>query len=815
MDDAPRKLMILAFIAILLLPLVSSEEATDLEKYLDCLTDKKVDIVFVFDTTNSMGGEINELCAIAQNFATDLNASHIDHRLGLLEFRDFPKTCSDDGTSCGSPGDFPYRVKGDGNLTEDTNTFNSWLKELKAGGGGSGGPEAVLAALRHAGSDCRWRDDAEKVIIVVTDVGPHPDGDCCNAEGDTLNGTIFGLTGEGAKVYVIGPNDAALKKIAGETGGQLFKIRSGLSLKPLLKEITGAMSCSFKVEAETTCQNKTLVAKVRLVGKEVIPYVAGQTEAWMYINQAGNSSRYNLSYDQAADAYLVSVPDTCGSVELTVYGHVGERSAVQTTKVDCGSCTAATALETSNQPPEMIGLTADPTSPQETGAVIIWTAVAKSPDSDPLLYRFFLNDEPITNWTVTNWTAENSWTWKPLKAGSYRIEAQVRDETNGLDDRRSDSFEIDQHAPPAPIVTTPLVPTIPAIDAHVESWNKVFGGSNWDEGISGVQTSDGGYIIIGLLQSTEIGKAGIWLIKTDAKGNKLWDKTFGKYPNEEGNSVQQTNDGGYIIIGKTSDIGVLLLIKTDTDGNEIWDRTFDTFDGIGHSVQQTTDGGYIITGYASSIGAGNTDVWLIKTDASGNKLWDKTFGGSNDDSASSVQQTNDGGYVVAGATSSIGAGNTDVWLIKTDASGNKLWDKTFGGSGEETGASVQQTTDGGYIITGTTDSFGAGGGLFGGDAWLIKTDSQGNDIWNRTFGGSNSESSNSVQQTNDGGYIIVGTTFSFGTRSNGDKFGLKFDSNGEVIKDTNGMFSVMGSPSDVWLIKTDADGHAPSSPEGD
>ncbi|HSD57281.1 MAG TPA: vWA domain-containing protein, partial [Methanotrichaceae archaeon] len=315
MESALQKLMILVFLAIIVLSPASAKDARELDKYLDCLTDKNIDIVFVFDTSNSMGGEINELRAIARDFAKDLDASRIDYRLGLVEFRDFPQSCKgSDVTACGSPGDFPYIVKGDGNLTTEIDTFNSWLKELKAGGGGSFGPEAVLAAIRHAMSDCQWRSDAEKVIIVLTDAPPHPDGDCCNAEGDTLEGTIFGLAGEGARAYVVGPENAALKRIAGDTGGQFYKIRSGVSLKPLLKEITGAMSCSFRIETEATCENKTLVAKVRLVGKEVIPYVAGQTEAWMYINQSRSSSRYNLNYDSTTGAYLAEVPGVCGPV---------------------------------------------------------------------------------------------------------------------------------------------------------------------------------------------------------------------------------------------------------------------------------------------------------------------------------------------------------------------------------------------------------------------------------------------------------------------------------------------------------------------
>jgi len=314
----------------------------NLDKYLNRLTDKKVDIVFVFDTSNSMGGEINELRAIANKFAADLEASHIDYHLGLVEFRDFPITCSEGKkVQCGSPGDFAYLIKGNGTLTSEISTFNSWLEELEADGGGSGGPEAILAALRHAGSDILWREDAEKEIILLTDAGPHSDGSCCNAEGDTLEGTIFGLTHLGARVNVIGPDDASLKKIAKDTGGQFFRIRSGLSLKPLLEKIAEAMSYSFNMTIDATCDNGTLVSLAWLVGSESIPYIPDQTEAWAYLDQAGRMSRYNLSYDTGAGAYQIKVPDICGPVDLTVYGRVVERSSAQTIHVDCGTCGAS------------------------------------------------------------------------------------------------------------------------------------------------------------------------------------------------------------------------------------------------------------------------------------------------------------------------------------------------------------------------------------------------------------------------------------------------------------------------------------------
>lgn len=300
-------------------------------------------------------------------------------------------------------------------------------------------------------------------------------------------------------------------------------------------------------------------------------------------------------------------------------------------------------------------------------------------------------------------------------------------------------------------------------DGEME-WSQTFGGEDREKAFSVQQTTDGGYIVAGytMLFASEYNVYDVYLIKTDSNGNKEWSQTFGEARWDQANSVQQTADGGYILAGVTDWYpqepwwvgGDFYLIKTNYLGNEEWSQTFG---GEGSecawSVQQTTDGGYILAGCTDSFGAGDDDAYLIKTDYLGNEEWSQTFGGADEDWARSVQQTTDGGYILAGYTYSFGAADADVYLIKTDPSGEVEWSQTFGGTERDQAYSVQQTADGGYILAGYTYSLGTE--VY--DAYLIKTDPMGNEEWSQTLSGKGLAMALSVQQTADDGYILAGT----------------------------------------------------------
>ncbi|MBN2383127.1 hypothetical protein JXQ70_09620 [bacterium] len=312
------------------------------------------------------------------------------------------------------------------------------------------------------------------------------------------------------------------------------------------------------------------------------------------------------------------------------------------------------------------------------------------------------------------------------------------------------------------------------------TWSRTFGGPEADYGHSVRQLSDGGYVIAGETHSFGAGSSDIYLIRTDENGHELWSRTYGGESEEWGMSVQESCAGGFIMVGSTYSYGSgmhdVYLIKTDDRGNELWSKIFGGVnDDQGWSVQETNDRGYIITGMCGfSHMTYKENVYLIKTDDQGNELWSKMYGGKKEECGMSVQQTVDNGYIILGRTKSYGVGYSDFYLIKTDELGNECWSRTFGGEGAEWGYSVQQIEDG-FILIGSKDYMEA----YGAEILFIKTDERGNELWTRTFGGYMHECGYSGQQTSDGGYIIVGGTNSFGAGSH-DVYMIKTDQDGNI-----------------------------------
>jgi len=296
-------------------------------------------------------------------------------------------------------------------------------------------------------------------------------------------------------------------------------------------------------------------------------------------------------------------------------------------------------------------------------------------------------------------------------------------------------------------------------------------------------------------------------------------RTYGEMENGEAFCVVQTSDGGYALVGFTQSRERAWLVKTDPDGNMEWNKTFE--DGSANSIVQTGDGGYVIAGSTSSFGAGGSDFWLVKTDSVGNMVWNQTYGGSRDDSAKSMVQTGDGGYAIAGDTESYGVSFTDFLLVKTDSLGNMEWNQTYDAiKGRDYAHSVVQTSDGGYALMGRTQS----SVVEGYDCWLIKTDSFGNMFWNKTYG-EGGIYPNSIVQTSDGGYAIAGfkgtiSDFSFfKTDSSGNMewnktYGdLKSDYAHSVVQTSDGGYALVGAKEQtnmllttMWLVKTDSSG---------
>ena len=325
------------------------------------------------------------------------------------------------------------------------------------------------------------------------------------------------------------------------------------------------------------------------------------------------------------------------------------------------------------------------------------------------------------------------------------------------------------------------------------SWTrflKSFGDQNFDYGRSILQTENEDYLILGYNSALGNSANNISLIRTDSDGNMIWEQDINLSQTDKAYDFIITTDGNYLIVGQsTSSINGssdILLLKTNSFGTVEWELHYgDDQDNIGQSVYQTYDGGFIVCGFTVSPNTGYNYVYLLKINSEGVEEWSKSYGGEGHDYGYSVLQDTDGGYIIAGVSRSSGDSNGDGFLMKTDSDGNQLWSKTYGGPLAEVIYDVDFTSDGGFILAGHTNSYGNGAN----DAFLIKVNSGGVEEWSQTFGSAGTDYARSGTQTNEGGYFITGYSDSFGSGTF-DPWWIKVDQDGNYEKDqvyiTNG-----------------------------
>ena len=371
------------------------------------------------------------------------------------------------------------------------------------------------------------------------------------------------------------------------------------------------------------------------------------------------------------------------------------------------------------------------------------------------------------------------------------------------------------------------------------SWfifSNTYNDASFDYGRYLIQTNDDGYLVAGNTSLLGDNYSNVLMLKVDHTGEQVWRKDYTYSSNDRVNTVIELEDGSLVMAGfstsNTNSSKDLLIMRTDSEGNIEWQSLYgDTRDEIANSISSASDGGFIIAGEITNENTGNSSCYLLKVNNNGEFEWDRSFGGSLNDQGFFLISANDGGFVITGVTRSQSDSSGDLWLIKVNNTGEILWEKTFGGENFESGRSLQQTSDDGYIIVGQTESFGNGNN----DAYLLKTDSQGNEIWSRTYGGSGTDQGRYVVETLDQGYIISGYTDSYGSMGGFNFWLIKTDSNGDLewqeyyggsgddrafcgIQASDGGYAIVGQSNtggstgvDILLVKTDDIGNADPS----
>ena len=301
-----------------------------------------------------------------------------------------------------------------------------------------------------------------------------------------------------------------------------------------------------------------------------------------------------------------------------------------------------------------------------------------------------------------------------------------------------------------------LITQISLAQSPDTTWTKIFATPGDDYGEYVEQTDDGGFIIVGSTDSS--GSDDVLLIKTNSAGDTIWTKIYGTYRWDYASCVHQTSDGGYIIFGDTDSFYPTRwngwLIKTNSNGDTLWTKVFTgpKYYFIRSGLELASGNGYVFTGYSKTSAAGNEDIWFARTNMNGDTVWTKTFAGSGREFSFSIAHASNGDLLIAGTTESFGAGESDALIIRVEGDGDFVWTKTYGGLEKECFYDIKPTDDGCFIAVGYTESFANNDY----SAWLVKIDANGDTLWTKTFGDNFDERAYSVLQTSDGGFVFTG-----------------------------------------------------------
>lgn len=306
------------------------------------------------------------------------------------------------------------------------------------------------------------------------------------------------------------------------------------------------------------------------------------------------------------------------------------------------------------------------------------------------------------------------------------------------------------------------------------------GGSQRDIGINLIQTSDGGFALLGYTSSFGEGSEDMYLVRLDAQGEELWSQTYGGEGDDNGWDLLEVADGGFVLLGFSDSFSAgdmdMYLVRTDSEGDELWSRTYGGGeDEYGWALARSDDGGYALAGQTLSFGAGGNDGLLVKVDSEGQEQWLQSYGGEDRDRLFAITAADDGGFVLAGITRSFGKGSRDAYMVKTDSLGAIDWELVIGETQDDVAHAISNTEDGGYIVTGYTQNYEAS--VY--DGMLLKISADGKQEWMSVFGGEAEDRTISGQQSAEGGYIIAGYSYSFGL-GNSDAYLVKLDSEGEL-----------------------------------